>query len=231
MGGKMRIGKQLAGVIQRFNPVTYHEPFCGMFSVGKHVVCQKRTASDIQPDLILLLKAVRDGWTDMPTNITEEQYNALSRAESSPLRGFVGFGCSFYGKFFGGFARDPSMNDFGTIARNNMLKLAPMIQGVDFKCLSYWEYVGKADMLYCDPPYAGTTDFSSGEFNHDDFWEWKRRQSRERNVVVSEYTAPEDFKAIWKKPVTTTMKDKTGKGCSRIEKLFQFGFSDVIGVD
>ncbi len=35
----------------------------------------------------------------------------------------------------------------------------------------------------------------------------------------------------WKKPVTTTMKDKTGKGCARVEKLFQFGFNDVVEVD
>ncbi len=229
MGGKMRIGKQLAGVIQRFNPVVYHEPFCGMFSVGKHIVAGRRTACDIHPDLILLLNAVRDGWKDMPTHVTEEQYNALSNVEPSPVRGFVGFGCSFYGKFFGGFARDPSMGDFGTIARKNMLKLAPMIQGVNFRCEPYWEYKGKTGVLYCDPPYAGTTDYSSGEFDHETFWEWVR--SRPQTVVVSEYTAPPDFKAVWKKPVTTTMKDKTGRGCSRVEKLFQFGFDDVIGVD
>ena len=86
MGGKMRIGKQLAGVIQRFNPVVYHEPFCGMFSVGKHIVAGRRTACDIHPDLILLLNAVRDGWNDMPTNITEEQYNALSCGIVAPTR-------------------------------------------------------------------------------------------------------------------------------------------------
>ena len=129
----------------------------------------------------------------------------------------------------GGFAQDPSMGDFGTIARKNMLKLAPMIQGVNFRCEPYWEYKGKTGVLYCDPPYAGTTDFSSGGFNHEDFWEWVR--SRQQTVVVSEYTAPKDFKAIWKKPVTTTMKDKTGKGCARVEKLFQFGFNDVVEVD
>ena len=61
------------------------------------------------------------------------------------------------------------------------------------------------------------------------FWEWVR--SRPQTVVVSEYTAPPDFKAVWKKPVTTTMKDKTGRGCSRVEKLFQFGFNDVVEVD
>jgi len=218
MGGKMRIGKQLAAVIQTFNPKVYAEPFCGMFSVGKHVAAKRKLASDNQPDLILLLQEVQRGWNP-PVNVSEEYYNHLRDAEPSALRGFVGFGCSFYGKFFGGFARDPSMNDFATIARNNMRKLAPMIQGVEFKCASYTDYVGGADVIYCDPPYAGTTDFSSGEFSTEAFWDWVR--SCREVVLVSEYTAPGDFKVIWEKQVTTTMKDKTGKGCARVERLFQ----------
>lgn len=218
MGGKMRIGKQIADVIQQFNPVSYAEPFCGMFSVGKHIVCKQRTASDIHPDLILLLKAVQSGWNP-PTNITELIYNQLRTERSSHLRGFVGFGCSFYGKFFGGFARDPSMNDFGTIARNNMLKLAPLIQGVTFLNRSYKDYDGDADVIYCDPPYAGTTDFSERDFNSNEFWDWVR--GRREKVFVSEYTAPDDFEVVWEKKVTTTMKDRTGKGCKRVERLFR----------
>ena len=218
MGGKMRIGKQLAAVIQTFNPVVYAEPFCGVFSVGKHIVCKRRIAEDIHPDLILLLKAVRNGWNP-PTNVTEEQYNQLKTAEPSVLRGFVGFGCSFYGKFFGGFARDPRMGDFGTLARNNMLKLAPVIQDVTFRCQSYLDYDGDADVIYCDPPYKGATNYNNGAFDHEEFWEWVR--SRKEIVLVSEYTAPSDFKIIWEKAVTTTMKDKTGKGCARVERLFQ----------
>ncbi len=134
------------------------------------------------------------------------------------LRGFVGFGCSFYGKFFGRFARDPSMNDFGWIARNNMLKLAPLIQDVEFRCESYLAYTGGVDVIYCDPPYAGATDYSSGAFDHAEFWSWVR--SRKGTVIVSEYTAPPDFRVIWEKPVITTMKDRTSHGCSRVERLF-----------
>jgi DNA adenine methylase len=190
-----------------------------MFSVGKHVQCS-RTASDAHPDLIILLDAVRDGW-DPPTNITEEQYNVLRQADSSAERGFVGFGCSFYGKFFGGFARDPKMNDFGTIARNNMLKLVPLIQHVEFQCEEYHEYDGEADLIYCDPPYYGTTDYSGGKFDSALFWDWVREWSTKSTVLVSEYVAPDDFETLWEKPYTTTMKDKSGKGCKRIEKLFR----------
>ena len=211
MGGKMRLGKQLASVIQTLQPKVYAEPFCGVFSVGKHIVCQHRLASDIHPDLILLLQAIQAGWKP-PTNISEEQYNALLYVEHSALRGFVGFGCSFYGKFFGGFARDSRMNDFGTIARNNLLKLAPLIKDVQFKCTSYLNYDGDADVIYCDPPYCGATDYSCGPFNHAQFWDWVR--SRREIVIVSEYTAPPDFEIVWQKSVTTTMKDQSGYGCA-----------------
>jgi len=220
MGGKMRIGKQLAAVINDFDPHHYHEPCCGMFSVGKHVKATIKTAADVNPDLIMLLKAVRDGWDDMPTHVTEDQYNELKAAESSALRGFVGIGCSFFGKFFGGFARDPRMNDFGTIARNNMRKLRPRLQGVDFTCQPYWEYEGEADLIYVDPPYKGTANFESGLFDHDKFWAWVRKQTA--RVLVSEYQAPDDFKVVWEKPVKTTMNSgkKGSKGHDRVERLF-----------
>lgn len=219
MGGKMRIGKAIAGVIQTYAPKHYHEPFCGMFSVGKHIRAY-RTASDLHPDLILMLKAIRDGW-EPPTSITEEQYDQLATEKPSALRGFVGFGCSFYGKFFGGFGRDPKMRDFATLAKENMERLRPLIQGVEFTCEPYWEYPGDADTLYCDPPYQGATDYSVGKFDSSEFWEWVRLQSKRRKVFVSEYVAPEDFEAIWSRPYTTTVKDKTGKGIRTMEKLFK----------
>jgi DNA adenine methylase len=217
MGGKERIGKQIAEVIQQINPVHYHEPFCGMFSVGKHIQCEKRTAGDINLDLIMLLGAVRDGWIP-PDVITEEQYTELRSSVSSPLRGFAGFGCSFYGKFFGGYARDKQGSNYAAISRRSLLKLAPMIQNVEFRWERY-QHVG-ADVVYCDPPYSGTTNYSCGGFDNDQFWEWVRATSLGAVVLVSEYTAPPDFTAIWEKPVTTSMRGRDG-GFKRVEKLFR----------
>ena len=47
-------------------------------------------------------------------------------------------------------------------------------------------------VIYCDPPYKNTEQYTQ-EFNHDDFYEWCRKQS---NIYISEYTAPDDFKCI-----------------------------------
>lgn len=217
LGGKSRLGKTLAEVIQGYDPRHYHEPFCGMFSVGKHVQCARRTACDIHPDLILFLKAVRDGW-EPPTSVSEADYKRLQTAPPSALRGFVGFGCSFYGRFFEGFARDARGTNYAAVAKRSLSELVPFIKGVEFTCAPYSDYTGDADVIYCDPPYRGTTSYSHS-FNHDMFWDWVRAQSRV--VLVSEYTAPKDFVAVWQRSVTTLMRDKRGTGCERVEKLFK----------
>ncbi len=48
-------------------------------------------------------------------------------------------------------------------------------------------------VIYCDPPYCGTTGFVNG-FNHDAFYEWCGKQ--EEIVVISEYEMPETFVCI-----------------------------------
>ena len=50
------------------------------------------------------------------------------------------------------------------------------------------------DVVYCDPPYAGTNGYGR-EFDHEAFWQWCR--TRAFPVYVSEYRAPEDFISIW----------------------------------
>jgi site-specific DNA-adenine methylase len=220
-GGKMRIGKQLAQVIQSFNPRTYSEPFCGMFSVGKHVVA-KRTASDNHPDLIELLKAVQAGWQP-PDDMPEDRWRALRVYGShSALRGFAGFGCAWGGKWFQAYARDPRGYNFAATAKKNLLKLAPTIQGVEFRQQDYRD-AEEADVTYCDPPYAGTTDYGAGHrkggFDAERFWDWVR--GRKGVVLVSEYAAPDDFECVWSQPLAVRIKDGAGPMATKIERLFK----------
>lgn len=46
-------------------------------------------------------------------------------------------------------------------------------------------------VVYCDPPYANTAKYVTGEFNSDEFWKWADEVSRTNPVYVSEYTAPD----------------------------------------
>lgn len=75
-------------------------------------------------------------------------------------------------------------------------------------------------MIYCDPPYEGTTKYATGGFNYKTFWNWVRELSLSNYVLVSEYNAPDDFTSIWEKSVTTSLK--VDKHEDRTEKLFTY---------
>jgi DNA adenine methylase len=220
-GGKNRLGKQIAEVINSFSVQSYHEPFCGLYSVGRHVMAPKRSGADTHPDLIHLLQAIQTGWIG-PYNITEAQYKELQIAPTSALRGFVGFGCSFGGKFFGGYARDKTGRNYATNAARSLIKLTPQIRNVTFFQQSYFDYVKGDALVYCDPPYKDTTGFSCGDFDPDIFWKWVRWLSQDTIVLVSEYTAPSDFEVIWEKLVRTDMNNACNQKLSRVEKLFKY---------
>ena len=221
-GGKARLARELAAIINRYQVRTYHEPFCGMFNVGAEVTVPVRSAADTQPDLILMLKAVQAGWTGT-SNVTEDDYNAVRKASPSPLRAFIGFGCSNSGKFFGGYARDKTGRNYAANAQKSLAKLAPKIQGVKFRLQSYLDFDEPVDLMYCDPPYDGTTGFTVGPFNSVEFWKWVREYSRRSIVLVSEYTAPDWATVVWQKNVRTDMNAKGGGKLSRVEKLFAVG--------
>lgn len=216
LGGKTQIGKQIASVINKLDFQTYWEPFAGMFGVGRHVR-DFRIATDAQADLIYLLQAIQKGFKP-PTHVSEATYNDLKKLPPSAVRGFVGFGCSFAGKFFGGYARDKAGRNYAESAARSLEKLRPHIQNVVFGHAKYNEANLYADIIYCDPPYANTTKYSV-DFNSADFWNWARQMSKKSIVLISEYTAPADFKCIWSKKVNTDLRGKEGSE-TRVEKLF-----------
>lgn len=61
--------------------------------------------------------------------------------------------------------------------------------GFDFKSLDIPENA----LVYCDPPYAGTSKYNGVNFDSAKFWEWAREVSKQNLLAVSEYKAPDDF--------------------------------------
>ena len=61
----------------------------------------------------------------------------------------------------------------------------------------------------------------TGEFNHDEFWDIMRKWSKDNTVLISEYSAPEDFEIVWEKQVKLDIRDKNNKKQKRTEKLFK----------
>lgn len=189
LGGKCRISTVLVDFIlsRKTTYKVYLEPFIGGASVLEKVPSSfKRLASDINPYLISLYEAVQSGW-DPPKSITEQEYLKAKDTEEFPkyLKGFIGFGCSFGGKWFGGYARSGKRN-YASNARNSLLKLSNKIKDVKFKCVDYTKLNPYGCIIYCDPPYQNTTkyDILIKDFNHNVFWNIMREWSKRNTIYI-----------------------------------------------
>lgn len=234
MGGKERIAKYVEEHVERNRGAAtrYAEPFVGGGSVFSRVApkFQRATASDAMPDLVLMWQALVAGW-EPPSAVTREEYAALRDAEPSPLRGFVGFGCSFGGKWFGGYASDGKGRDYCGGSKRTVLRKAAGFAGTTIAHRDYrsWDF-GAGDVVYCDPPYAGTTGYSGApeKFDSAEFWRTARRWADAGAVVlVSEYAGPDDVECLWTRQTTRNLKHGTG-GMPAVEKLFRVHAAPVL---
>lgn len=160
---------------------------------------------------------------DLPEQISKKSYNDVR--ESYQLNnhkypdwyiGAIGFLASYNGKFFGGRAgivhtKDGTVRDYYDEAKRNLISQIPHLMDVefgeyDYKNLDMSQF--KHGVIYCDIPYANTTGYQN-IFNHDEFWSWAEENSKDNLVLVSEQTAPSNWKSIWKKPVKRTMDNNS----------------------
>lgn len=228
MGGKARIARRVVRAIVDDGAPTdrWFEPFVGGGNVMEHAapVFGKCFGTDAHLDLIMMWRAVRDGWR--PGDVTRELYAELRNSEPSALRGFVGFGASFGGKWFGGYGYSPRDGDLWKVSARTVARQASVFQAYDvrFGQSLFGDYTPPAGTtVYCDPPYANTTGYSTGGFDHRSFYrtlsEWTRNGVR---VYVSEYTTPVEvpFEVIWshekKMPLSKGSNDRVAS-----EKLFR----------
>lgn len=190
--------------------------------------CKFKYGVDCHKPLISLLQHVAEG-NELPHTITKEEYNLVRQnKEKYPdwYVGLVGFCATFGAKYFGGYARSNdakgNKRDMPNEAIRNLLSQKDNLKNCIFLCKSYLDLKTeniKNFVIYCDPPYANSTKYSTGSFDHDVFWQWVRKMSEENIVFISEYSAPDDFECIWQKDVTTSLKFENHE--TRTEKLFK----------
>ena len=224
-GGKTRIAPKLAGFIQPFISDAYVEPFIGSAAMMVRISAPIRIGSDVNAALISMWRALAAGWIP-PENISEAEYAAIrAKADSSdPLTAFAGVGCSFSGKWFGGYARNKRGDNYAAACAHSLLKKMTMLKGVDWRCGDYRqiEYPPGA-VIYCDPPYQGTTGYvgAGGEFNWPLFWSFCREKAKlGHKVFISEYSAPSDFVACLTIETNLEIRNSANERMVRVEKLY-----------
>jgi DNA adenine methylase len=229
MGSKARIAKDILPIIlkDRQPGQWYVEPFCGGCNTLDKVA-NPRVGNDVHYELMCYFAALTVGWVP-PKYVNEDDYKVIKKGTDHKLKGYVGFSMSFGGKYFGSQSRHvagikggySSLEIDNRNGYRNALKQQKLLKGVSFFNLDYKDlHIPRGSIVYCDPPYAGTTNYSKGKFNHNQFYDWCRLQkARGCFVFVSEYAMPSDFKCVWEKKVVMVMNQKKGS-TPTVEKLF-----------
>lgn len=239
MGGKATIAKRLASVIdcaRRPGQLAW-DPFCGGLSMA---VALSSTGpvrcSDKNAALVALYNAVRSGW-EPPLEVSREEYSAARRLPNDhPLKAFCGYGCSFSGKWFAGYAAPVddhpvrSGRTAGTFRRNRPHRAAALsvkrsvaavrgpIEALDFFSV---EPQPIDAVIYLDPVYRGVTAYREvGTFDHDLFLRRAREWSRYAHVFVSEYDFPIG-REIWAHTRCWGLAgEKNGEAARATERLY-----------
>ena len=231
VGGKFRSARFIAEEVakaRRPEQDRIVEPFLGGGASFSRLapMFDHALACDVVPDLVEMWNAAILGWVP-PSHVSEEEYSRLRHAEPSALRGFVGFGCSFGGKWFGGYARSrsgaaPNYN-YAAGASRSVVKQAALMRHANIGLMDYRELeILHTDVVYCDPPYSGTTGYSSaGEFDSNEFWRIAERWATSgATVLVSEYTAPKSWSCVWQRGLPNYLRGTGQVKNERVERLF-----------
>lgn len=224
-GGKAKVSKYIVPYLEsvRKENQVFLEPFVG----GANIISKmsgERLAYDLNEYLIEMYRGVQKGY-ELPDELSEESYKYIksNKDKDKVLTGFAGFGCSFAGKWFGGYARNKQNHNYCKAAKNSLLKKMQTMGDVRFQWKDYKTLDPKDCLIYCDPPYANTTKYTDvPDFNSEEFWNIMRKWSKKNDVYISEYEAPDDFICVLEIPTKTSIRDKTDQVCKRIEKLFTY---------
>lgn len=236
LGSKARIIKQIAPIITEH--LNGENEFVDAFMGGANVITNIDYNKKVGIEYSVYPWAI---WNEIsmfgidwiPQAFDEEDYYDVKKSYKDKdgrykqsLIGYVGNCLSYGSKWWGGFAKfNPKKNeDHVKEAYNGIKKQYENFKHIEttrFVHASYDEYDYKPNsVIYCDPPYQSTIGYESS-FDHDKFWNWVREMSKKgHHVYVSEYSAPSDFKCIWRKAV----KEQVGKNINqKVEKLFVYG--------
>lgn len=223
-GGKTVAGRKIASFLnEQTKSRTYVEPFLGGANVMCRIVAEHRIGSDINSDLIEMWRSVQNGWRP-PEKISRVRYEELRNAPSSPERTYAGFALSFGAKWFGGYSADgdPKKNDFNKYGSSAIKRQAEGLKDVALISSSYEDLIIEdGAVIYCDPPYVGTTQYQGQPFDHEKFWRWALDLACRCEVYVSEQQVPSFARLVL--PLTVqAMGKKDGFGSyNRTEGLYQ----------
>lgn len=191
IGGKRRLGEQLARRIEAVQHETYAEPFVGMGGVffRRRSAARREVVNDISRDVVTLFRILQRHYPQFMETLkfqitSRREFERLAACDAEMLTDLeraarflylqrLAFGGKVAGRSFGVEASGPS--------RFDVTKLGPLLDaiherlaGVVIECLPWADFVDRYDspstLFYLDPPYYGSeTDYGAGVFGRGDF--------------------------------------------------------------
>lgn len=224
LGSKRAIAKQLNDVMRvHYKDYQYYvEPFVGGGNMIKESTHPNRIGYDINEYVIAYFNALKNGWLP-PKDVSEELYKDIKNNKEKyekHLVCFVGFGCSFAGKWFGGYARSKCGRNYANIGYNSSINNdLPYIKAINFIHSDYRNIkFTEPSIIYCDPPYKGVTGYRD-KFDHDNFYAWLFDRKKDgHKLFISEYEMPRGFIEVLAIPSKTYINGNTAT--PKIEKLY-----------
>lgn len=235
-GSKARLRKHILPIIQGCidgNGIeTYIEPFAGGANMIDHIECRKRIGSDINSELISLLKYMQKDplLSIAPEHCTFGHYSDVRLARklrsgkyTAEYTALIGFFASYGGRYFdGGYGRD---SRGGREIYAERLKAAreqaPLLSGIEFRAMDYkgWLKTENA-VFYLDPPYRNTKSYSGKKIDYEEFYSFCRRLADKNHVFISEYSMPADFPCVWEAERKVLQRSDRKSAQTAVERLF-----------
>lgn len=175
----MRQGRKIVEAIEKEGgvPRLWIEPFSGALGSGAAAMRRFPKAKFVFLDnneaLQNMWKAALNGWEPPSHYLTREDYISFKERQDveDPMTAFVGFGYSFGGKWFAGYAKCnenvPGGRDLGP-AGSTIRKIG-LLRERDVDILTGpWDGISSAyATVYYDPPYSGKTRQRKGVVDID----------------------------------------------------------------
>lgn len=206
-GSKNRLSRYIAPILMKYRERrVYLEPFVGICGMMQAIRGGERIASDDNESLIMMWQGFQSGTFNPPVCVSREVYKQLKvERESSALKGYVGIAFSHMGQWYGSYHAVNNRENLKGKFRpetgpSTYRHILHRVHDVEFHAGSYEMWDDAKDcLIYCDPPYKGTATncYHINDFDHDNFWKWCTKMSQKNRVLVSEMSAPEDWKPIW----------------------------------
>lgn len=242
MGSKNKLAKYIVPILQKAiddSGATYYiEPFVGGANIIDKIQCKNRIGCDINENLITLLNYVRDNpnLDIAPEDCSFEHYKDVRENQhtgkySPEYVALIGYSASYGGRYFdGGYGRNGNKKpgkDRSIYKERirNLKRQAPNLKDVKFICGDFNSFnVDKFEnaVLYLDPPYKDTKNYSKQNIDYEKFYDFCERLAQKNMVFISEYNMPEDrFEVVWEKERTVTLTSNRETGTIYTEKLYK----------